>query len=236
MSLAGSTLAERSTLVAATLAAWRAAGTFTVLEGWRNELYTVYAPSAQPFLNMERSACALFGVVTYGVSAPASLPFPPSPSSFKTDAGQVHMTTYTLGPDGAISIWTPRRNPAKETYGGMLDNTVAGGVPAGLTALETLVKESAEEASLPESLVRANARPVGSVSYFYLRHKSAGGEEGLLQPEVEYCYDMLVDADVVPAPGDDEVQEFQLWGVARVQEELARGGFKPNCGIGAYTN
>lgn len=142
------------------------------------------------------------------------------------------MTAYTVGPDANISIWTPRRNPAKETYAGLLDNTVAGGIPAGLGVLETLVKESAEEASLPEALVRAKARPVGSVSYFYLRHKSAGGEEGLLQPEVEYCYDMEVDADVVPAPGDDEVQEFNLWDVARVQDEMALGGFKPNCAIG----
>lgn len=90
VSLAGSTLSERSALVAATLAAWRAAGTFAVLEGWRDELYTVYAPSAQPFLNMERSACALFGVVTYGVGvspplSPLSPLSPPPPLRLTLD-------------------------------------------------------------------------------------------------------------------------------------------------------
>lgn len=77
VSLAGTTPAERSALMATTLAAWRAAGTFAVLKGWRDELYTVYAPASQPLLHMERSACALFGVVTYGVC----LFPPPSPAA-----------------------------------------------------------------------------------------------------------------------------------------------------------
>lgn len=206
VSLAGTTVEERSANIQATLAAWRAAARFRVLGGWRNELYAIYCPPGELYLTMERSACALFGVVTYGV----------------------HMTAYTPSP---LRIWTPRRNPAKQTYGGLLDNTVAGGIAAGMTALETLVKESGEEASLPEALVRAGAKAVGAVSYFYLRHKSAGGEEGLLQPEVEYCYDLEVGEDVVPAPNDDEVQEFRLWDVDTVREELGKGGFKPNCAL-----
>lgn len=167
-----------------------------------------------------------------------SVSFPPLPSPHQllpdTDTrAQVHLTAYTLSPTGDIHIWTPRRNPAKQTYGGLLDNTVAGGMPAGLTPLETIVKEASEEASLDEAFVRERARSVGAVSYFYCRHKTAGGEEGLLQPEVEYCYDLLVGADVLPVPGDDEVLEFRLWDVLTVKEELAKGSFKPNCALGA---
>ena len=44
---------------------------------------------------------------------------------------------------------------------------------------ESLVKESMEEASLEEDLVRKHAKAVGVVSYFY--RTSAGW----LQPEVE---------------------------------------------------
>lgn len=143
------------------------------------------------------------------------------------------MTAYTTA-SGVLRLWTPRRNPSKPTYGGLLDNTVAGGISSGMSILDTLVKESEEEASFPESLVRGGAKAVGTVSYFYLRHKSAGGEEGLLQPEVEYCYDLEVGEDVVPAPGDDEVQEFKLWDVEKVQEELAKGNFKPNCSLGRF--
>ena len=50
----------------------------------------------------------------------------------------------------------------------MLDNTVAGGIPEGMSPFEAIVKESMEEASLPEDLVRKHIRAVGAVSYFYM--------------------------------------------------------------------
>ena len=52
-------------------------------------------------------------------------------------------------------------------FPGMLDNTVAGGIPSGMSIFESLVKECMEEASLEDSLVRAHTRAVGSISYFY---------------------------------------------------------------------
>lgn len=52
-----------------------------------------------------------------------------------------------------MKIWVPRRSPTKATWPSMLDNTVAGGIPAGLTPAETMVKECDEEASLPEEFV-----------------------------------------------------------------------------------
>lgn len=88
------------------------------------------------------------------------------------------MTAYTTNP---LRIWVPKRNVSKSTYGGMLDNSVAGGISAGMGAFETLVKESGEEASLPEHLVRERAKCTGVATYFYIRDKRAGGEAGLLQ-------------------------------------------------------
>ena len=76
--------------------------------------------------------------------------------------------------------------------------------------LDTLVKESEEEASLPKDLVRYQAIATGAVSYFYVREESAGGEVGLLQPEVQYVYDLPVAEDVIPKPNDDEVDSFSL--------------------------
>lgn len=43
-----------------------------------------------------------------------------------------------------------------------------------------------------------------------MREKSAGGEQGLLQPEVQYVYDLSVPEDVVLKPNDDEVEGFSL--------------------------
>ena len=52
-----------------------------------------------------------------------------------------------------------------------------------------------------------------------------------MQPEVQYVYDIELPEDVVPKPGDDEVEEFYLWSVDEVQAAMAKGEFKPNCAL-----
>lgn len=47
------------------------------------------------------------------------------------------------------------------------DNTVAGGIPYGLTPFESLVKECAEEANLEQAFVELHAKSCGSISYFH---------------------------------------------------------------------
>jgi hypothetical protein len=54
-----------------------------------------------------------------------------------------------------------------------------------------LVKEADEEVSLPADFVQANTVAAGAVSYFYVQESSAGGEEGLLQPDVRYLYQKM---------------------------------------------
>ena len=107
---------------------------------WRNEMYPIYADpfgvhdhpdqvkvgaSLNYVFEMERSACSLFGVITYGV----------------------HMTIYVDVPEVGCKIWVPKRARTKPTWPGYLDNSVAGGIPAGLGVFESLVKEAMEEAS-----------------------------------------------------------------------------------------
>ncbi|KAK4951695.1 hypothetical protein LTR66_013815 [Elasticomyces elasticus] len=209
----------RSTAVAATTAAMRATNHFAVLKGWRNELYPVYGPGGKQDLlfSIERAASPLFGVVTYGV----------------------HMTAFTRakktqdvgGGEEELRIWVGRRARNKQTYGGMLDNTVAGGIATGEIPFESLVREAAEEASLPEALVREKGRACGVVTYFSIRGEQAGGETGLLQPECQYVYDLELDGNTVPKPSDDEVEGFHLWSVNEVKEAMRRGEFKPNCAL-----
>lgn len=207
---AGNDAEARSQAVATTLLALRELGHFDVLKKWRGELYAVYGRDKELLFNVERSASPLFGVVTYGV----------------------HLTAYTKNKEtGEIKIWTPRRAKTKQTYGGMLDNAVAGGIASGESPFESLVRECAEEASLQEALVRERARAAGTVTYWYVRDERAGGETGLLQPEVQYIYDLELPDDVVPKPGDDEVEEFYLWNVEEVQDAMRKGEFKPNCSL-----
>ena len=204
----GSTEEERSRIVAATAEAMRATDHFTILRGWRNELYPVYGPNRDLLFSIERAASALFGVVTYCC----------------------HMMAYTKK-DGELKLWVPRRAATKQTYGGMLDNTVAGGIATGESSFECIVREAGEEASLPEDLVRKDVKAVGTVTYFHIRDRRAGGETKLLQPEVQYIYDLELAEDVEPQPSDDEVEAFELMTVDEAKVALRDGAFKPNCAV-----
>ena len=207
----GSDRQTRSTVVAATAAAMRATGHFEVLSKWRDELYPVFGEDGSVLFDIERAASPLFGVVTFGC----------------------HLTAYVrqeVEGQEFIRIWVPRRARHKHTYGGMLDNTVAGGVSSGETPASCIARESEEEASLPRELVE-KAKPVGTVSYFHIRDARAGGERGLMQPECQYVYDLEVSEDVVPTPDDGEVEGFTLMPVGDVKEAMARGEFKPNCAL-----
>lgn len=177
---------ERSAAVAATCAHWRENRTFKVLNGWRDELYPVYGPGNELLYTVERSASPLFGVVSYGV----------------------HMTGYVLDSSAShgMKMWVPRRAKSKSTYGGMLDNTVAGGIAVGEGTFECLVREADEEASLPEELVRRAAKAEGTIQYVYVRDERAGGETGMVQPECQFVYDLELPADVGPKPNDAEVE------------------------------
>jgi len=62
--------------------------------------------------------------------------------------------------------WLETNEPCR-SFGGMLDNTVAGGIPLGYSPYDSLVKECMEEASLKEEVVIPNLRTAGAISYFY---------------------------------------------------------------------
>ncbi|KAH7337492.1 NUDIX hydrolase domain-like protein [Rhizoctonia solani] len=207
------TVDERSEAIERASLKWRDEGLFAGAIGgrqWRNERYSVYA---HPFKNvgvggeiafrLERSACELFGVVTYGV----------------------HMTMYTSD----YRIWVPRRSKTKQTWPGFLDNSVAGGIPGGMTPFESMVKECEEEASLAEDIARKHLKCVGAVSYFFQNAR------GNLQPEVEYMYDMLCpsadDPAFVPKPLDGEVESFELMHWEAVIEKMKAGEFKRNSAL-----
>jgi isopentenyldiphosphate isomerase len=202
-----SNLSERNAVLAQYLQDVREKKIFQVLNGWRNELYPIYGPNRELVLSMERSASALFGIVTYGI----------------------HMTAYVETVEG-MKLWTPRRAETKQTYPGMMDNTVAGGLSTGEEPMECLVRECEEEASIPEHIAR-EAKCCGTLTYFHVRDARAGGETGLCQPECQYIYDLKLAPDFVPKPNDDEAIDFRLLSVEEVREALANGKFKPNCAL-----
>ena len=219
---------HRSNVIERATRAMRETSHFEVLSKWRNELYPVYGPNANNderssclLFEIERSAAPLFGIVTYGVHM----------TGFVRSSSSSSSSPPRISDNASIKVWVPRRAKGKQTYGGMLDNTVAGGISSGETPFTSLIREAAEEASMPDKLVRERAKPCGTVTYFTIRDERAGGETGLLQPEVQYLYDIELPADFTPKPSDDEVQDFGLWDVEEIKDAMAAGEFKPNCAL-----
>jgi isopentenyldiphosphate isomerase len=157
---------------------------------WRGEDYGIGRRwGAPPLFRMERGAVPLFGVMAYGV----------------------HVNGYVMGSDGP-SLWVGKRAAHKAVAPAKLDHLVAGGQPYGLSLMENVVKEAAEEASVPPDLAR-RAKPVGALRYLCER------EEGL-RNDVVFCFDLELPADFQPMPNDDEVESFALWPMEQVLERI----------------
>ncbi|KAI0182038.1 NUDIX hydrolase domain-like protein [Hypoxylon sp. FL1284] len=182
---------------------------FHILDGKHSEPFAILG-ARQP-VHVERFAAALFGIACRGA----------------------YITAYTraAGGDGAMRLWIARRAAHLYTGAGMLDGTVAGGIKAGASPLETVVREADEEASLPEALVRARAGSAGVVTYIGVTGPDFPGEKGLVIPLVNYVHDLELPADVVPAPNDDEVERFYCMSVDEVRAALLNGEFKADSAV-----
>jgi hypothetical protein len=161
--------------------------------GWRDEAFAV-APGfhAAPLLQIERSAARAFGIRCYCVQL----------------NGMVRR-------EGALQAWVARRSLSKPVGPGKLDQIVGGGLPIGVALRDNLIKECAEEASIPAALAR-QARPVGAVAY--LRQ-----DGDICDDEVLFNYDLVLPADFTPINADGEVAGFELWPLARVKDVLSQG-------------
>jgi 8-oxo-dGTP pyrophosphatase MutT (NUDIX family) len=146
----------------------------------RNEVFDVRADPDGPVLaQIDRGAIPSFGVFAVGA----------------------HLNGLVQRPDG-LHVWIARRAANKTLDPGKLDHITAGGVPAGLTPWETLIKEAEEEAAIPPWLA-SQARHVGTIAYTMER------DEGLRRDFV-HCYDLDLPADFVPRAADGEVAAFEL--------------------------
>jgi 8-oxo-dGTP pyrophosphatase MutT (NUDIX family) len=99
-------------------------------------------------------------------------------------------------------MWLARRSPTKPIDPGLLDNLVGGGLTAGLSIEQVLIKEAWEEAGIPAELAR-RARPGGTAHI--LREVREG-----VQSETVHVYDLELPAGFQPRNQDGEVSEFLL--------------------------
>ncbi|XP_033647464.1 nudix hydrolase 20, chloroplastic-like isoform X1 [Asterias rubens] len=196
------TFEERTSKMAVLLQNLKKLSVFRTLRGWRDEMYAVSSSYHDvALMDMERAATCLFGIKQYGV----------------------HLNGYCHHPTKGLCMWVGRRSSTKSTFPNRLDNVAAGGLPSGMSIKECLVKECAEEASIPECIA-VKAVPAGAVSYFY------EDKQGLFD-ETQFVYDLELPVDFVPEINDDEVLEFYLWTIEEVKAKIATKEFKPNCAL-----
>lgn len=153
----------------------------------RRELFDVRAdgdPDGPVLTRIDRGALPAFGIAATGV----------------------HVNGLVQRAD-EVWLWVARRAADKALDPNKLDHIVAGGVCAGMTAEETLVKEAEEEAAIPEALA-VTAERVGTISYALER------SEGLRRDRL-ICYDLWLPEDFIPTPTDGEVAGFELWPLER---------------------
>ena len=125
---------------------------------------------------------------------------------------------------GELFVWVAKRSRDKTTYPGQWDTFVAGGFPAGFTAMEIVEKEGYEEAGIPAQLAR-QAIPVGMVTYRRELHKS-------VERDTMFTFDLEIPVDFTPIPVDGEVETFECWPVARLLEVVSTShAFKDNCNL-----
>jgi 8-oxo-dGTP pyrophosphatase MutT (NUDIX family) len=157
---------------------------------WRNEAFDVRSTPDGPVLaQLDRGAIPSFGVIAVGV----------------------HVNGLVRRADG-LHVWIARRAADKLLDPGKLDHITAGGVPAGLTPEQTLVKEAAEEAAIPAAVASRSHR-IASIGYAMER------AEGLRR-DLLHCYDLDLPEDFCPNATDGEVASFELWPIARVLQTV----------------
>ena len=143
--------------------------------------------------------------------------------AFGIEAQGIHLDGLVRKPDG-LHIWIARRSASKALDPGRLDHIVAGGMPAGHGPAETLVKEAAEEAAMPEFLAR-RAVHTGIIRYAMER------PEGLRR-DLLHCYEVELPEDFVPRAHDGEVESFTLWRLSDIAEAIRHSDdFKFNVSV-----
>ena len=171
------------------------------IRGWRGETYAVRADAGGAVLfHIERAAMRFFG--------------------FTSAAAQLN--GYT-GEGTRLRILTARRAATKAIDPGMLDILVAGGVPSGEEAWQTLLRECGEEAGIPAVLAQ-NARPAGVLQ---VRREVPDG----LHSEILNIHDLAFPADFAPRNTDGEVSEFLELKPESLFERIARGEMTVEAGL-----
>lgn len=145
-----------------------------------HELFDVSPTGLPPvFGHIDRGAIPLFGFIAKGV----------------------HLNGL-VEKNGQLYLWVGHRSPTKKLDPSKLDHISAGGVPAGYTPHQAIIKEATEEAGIDKELTK-KAQEKGRITYALDR------KEGLRR-DILFCYDLYLPEDFRPQTVDGEVESFEL--------------------------
>ena len=165
-----------------------------LIVAWRDEPYPLRDRAGGEHGTIERAASRFWGTLTLGA----------------------HCNGYVADASGRPThLWIARRSDTKPTDPGRLDNLIGGGVPAGQSPREAVIREGWEEAGLEP-------------------HRMAGLATGGLidlecdipegrQHERLHVFDLALPAGLLPRNIDGEVAEHRLMPVAEALERAAAG-------------
>ena len=125
-----------------------------LIVAWRDEAFPLFTVQGDPVgVAIERAATRFWGSLTLGA----------------------HCNGYVADEHGKPAfLWIAQRSFSKATDPGKLDNLVGGGVPAGQSPRDTVVREAWEEAGLtPPQLQASGARPRAAPAARHSRRPAA---------------------------------------------------------------
>ena len=176
-----------------------------LLPGWRGENVHLYgANETSPLLEVERSLLRPLGLLLRSV--------------------QVNVFSYQ---DKRLKVWVARRADNKAVDPGKLDCLVGGGITGDETPLETLLRESQEEAGIGRALAR-RAVPAGVIDSTCATSDATGP---VLHRERATLYDLKVPLEFQPVLADGETSEVHCLPPERLLASLATQDW---CNEGAW--
>ena len=168
-----------------------------VILGWRGEQVTVaesfYAPS---IFYTERAASLYFGLTMYASHLNA-------------------LVMRDVNGRGTPHMWLARRAANKHQDPSKFDNIAEGRIARGFSAIETMIKESFEEAGIVERIAK-NAKSTGAI-------KSRREVEEGLHHEIIFTHDIVLPEAFTPENQDGEVAEFICLPISEIMAMLEDG-------------
>ena len=137
----------------------------------------------------------------------------------------VHLIAYVRTGKSNIKVWIPIRAANKKVEPNKLDNTIAGGISAGETVYQALIREGFEEASFKKKILN-RAVQAGTINYIWRNKKFS------LRRDTLFLFDLEISNKILPENNDGEVSKFNLYSSTKIIEKIKNtNDFKKNCAL-----